>query len=38
MSNIHVKKGKVVPVQAMKKYRRKGGIDPFFLNLSTRWR
>lgn len=32
------KTGEVDPIQAMKKYRRSGGMAPFLLHLSTRWR
>jgi hypothetical protein len=30
-------KGKVIPVHAMKAYRRSRGIAPRILNLGTRW-
>jgi hypothetical protein len=32
------RKGKVLPVRAMKAYSGSAGIAPLILNLSTRWR
>jgi hypothetical protein len=34
----NIKKVKVVPVRVMEVYGRGGGMAPFILNLSTRWR
>jgi hypothetical protein len=35
---LEVKEGKVVPVCAMKAYRRSRGIAALIFNLSTRWK
>jgi hypothetical protein len=35
---LEVKGGKIVPVHAMKAYRRSRGIAALILNLSTRWK
>jgi hypothetical protein len=36
MGNVEV--GRIVPVQAMKKHSRSGGVAPLLLNFGTRYR